>query len=75
LLHDARTRASKREPTRELNGPERTMNQITADINVVEAEFTDRQALATAQAEDSITDLNSLELALVGGGSISVILG
>jgi hypothetical protein len=51
------------------------MNQITADINVVEAEFTDRQALATTQAEDSITDLNSLELALVGGGSISVILG
>jgi hypothetical protein len=66
---------SEREQTRQLNGPEHTMNQFSAVITVIEGETAERQALATTQAEDSITELNCLQLALVGGGSGSVILG
>jgi hypothetical protein len=51
------------------------MNQFSAVITVIEGETAERQALATTQAEDSITELNCLQLALVGGGSGSVILG
>jgi hypothetical protein len=43
------------------------MNQITIETNV-EIEAGELQALAAKQAEEAIAELNSAQLALVGGG-------
>ena len=49
------------------------MNQITVETNVVEIE-TSEHALFDKQTEDSIAELNSAQLALIGGGTASIII-
>jgi uncharacterized protein YukE len=49
------------------------MNQITIETSVVEAE-TAELAISARQIEEAITELNSTQLALVGGGCCAVIL-
>ncbi len=43
------------------------MNQISVEMNVVETEVNEH-AVSVAQMQDSITELNSAQLSLVGGG-------
>ncbi|HEV3018818.1 MAG TPA: hypothetical protein VGY49_07345 [Burkholderiaceae bacterium] len=43
------------------------MNHI--ELNAVEADITESQALVIKQTEEAITELNSAQLILVGGGS------
>ncbi len=45
------------------------MNQITVEMNIVEADTSEVQALLVKQTEEAIAELNSAQLALVGGGS------
>jgi hypothetical protein len=49
------------------------MNQITVETNVVEIE-TIEQTLLDRQMEDAIAELNSSQLALIGGGTGSIII-
>jgi hypothetical protein len=49
------------------------MNQTTVQTNVVDIEATDLQALATKHAQE-ILELNSAQLALIGGGSGAIIV-
>jgi hypothetical protein len=49
------------------NGLEHNMNHI--ELNAVEADITESQALVIKQTEEAITELNSAQLILVGGGS------
>ncbi len=49
------------------------MNQIAIETNAVEAEIND-QALSTKQLEEAMIELNSSQLALVGGGGGIIIL-
>ncbi len=49
------------------------MNQTIVDINVVETEATDLQALATKHAQE-ILELNSAQLSLIGGGCGAIIV-
>ena len=49
------------------------MNQITIETSVVETE-TSELGCSARQIDEAITELNAAQLALVGGGSASVIL-
>lgn len=69
IIHS--TRAAMREQINRHNrhhGPERTMNQINAEVSVIEAEISERQNLFAIQAEDAITELSLTQLMMVGGG-------
>jgi uncharacterized protein len=44
------------------------MNQISMESNVVEFESNELSMLSAAQMEEAITELNSIQLALIGGG-------
>ncbi len=44
------------------------MNQINADTSVVEIDSGELPSLSIEQIEDAITELNSTQLALIGGG-------
>lgn len=50
------------------------MNQITAEAIQIEIESFDSTIAAEKQMEDAIAELNSSQLALVGGGTVVVIL-
>jgi hypothetical protein len=50
------------------------MNQITIETNVVATEINEVQGIALKQAEETLAELNSAQLALVGGGSAIIIL-
>jgi hypothetical protein len=67
--------AGKPNQTTLVNGPEHIMNQISVEANVVETEINELQALTATQAQESITELNSAQLALVGGGTAAIFLG
>jgi hypothetical protein len=49
------------------------MNTITSEISINDVDSTET-ALMRRQAEEAITELNSYELALVGGGGGAMIL-
>jgi hypothetical protein len=49
------------------------MNEISVETNVIEIEATDLQTLATKHAQE-IVELNSTQLALIGGGTGSIII-
>jgi uncharacterized protein YukE len=49
------------------------MNQITIETSIVETETTELGSNAR-QIDEALTELNSTQLALVGGGSCCVIL-
>ena len=49
------------------------MNQII-ETNVIELETSELKALVAKQTEDAITELNSAQLMLVGGGSGTILL-
>ncbi len=49
------------------------MNQITVETNVAEIEISE-QALVDRQMEEAIAELNSAQLALIGGGTGSFII-
>jgi putative cell wall-binding protein len=44
------------------------MNQIAVELNAIEIDTTELQALSTKQIEDAMTELNASQLALIGGG-------
>jgi uncharacterized protein len=44
------------------------MNQMIMESNVVEAEVNELSTLGSVQTEDSMKELNSAQLALIGGG-------
>jgi hypothetical protein len=50
------------------------MNQITVEANTIEIENRALQTVATKQLEDSISELNYSQLALIGGGSGAILL-
>ncbi|HWY72023.1 MAG TPA: hypothetical protein VNW98_00155 [Burkholderiaceae bacterium] len=50
------------------------MNHINVETNVVEAQTSELQTLLAKQTEEAIAELNSSQLALVGGGCGAVIL-
>lgn len=50
------------------------MNQITIETNVAEIETAELQVLAAKQMEEAIAELNLSQLALVGGGTGTIIL-
>jgi hypothetical protein len=68
------TRALKCEHHKLLYRAERTMNHITVEANVVEVEVRALQSSAAKQIEDAISELNSSQLALVGGGSGAILV-
>jgi hypothetical protein len=45
------------------------MNQINADMSVVEIESGELPSLNSEQIEEAITELNATQLALIGGGT------
>jgi hypothetical protein len=49
------------------------MNQITVESNVVEIK-TSEQVVADKQIEEAIAELNSAQLALIGGGTAILIV-
>ena len=49
------------------------MNQITVEMNVIENEATEVQALAM-QAADAIVELNASQLMLIGGGGAAILI-
>jgi uncharacterized protein len=51
------------------------MNQISVESNVVEIECNEPSALSITQMEDAITELNSAQLLLIGGGCAAISLG
>jgi hypothetical protein len=67
------TRARTREQHTKPQWAERKMNQII-ETNVVELETSELNALIARQTEDAITELNSAQLMLVGGGSATILL-
>lgn len=50
------------------------MNQISIETNAAEYETAELQAMTAKQIEEAIAELNSTQLALVGGGSGIVIV-
>jgi len=50
------------------------MNQISVESNVVEIEITELSTLGAVQAEEAMMELNSLQLAMIGGGSAAIAL-
>jgi hypothetical protein len=68
------TRALKRGHHKLFYRAERTMNHITVEANVVEIEVRALQYSAAKQIEDAISELNSSQLALVGGGSGAILV-
>jgi hypothetical protein len=61
-----------REQTNRHHGPERTMNHINAEMNVIEVEVVESQTLSAV--EDAITELSSTQLMMVGGGGSVVFI-
>ena len=47
---------------------EQTMNQIAVELNAIEIETIEQQALSAKQMEEATTELNASQLALIGGG-------
>jgi hypothetical protein len=74
VLHYAFTRATFDEQTNTIYGRSETMNHISAEANVIEAEVNELQALAAAHTDEAITELSSAQLLMVGGGSGIAIL-
>jgi hypothetical protein len=50
------------------------MNQITIETNAIETETSELQAFVTKQMQEAVIELNSCQLALVGGGGGAIIL-
>jgi len=44
------------------------MNQIAVELNAIEIETIEQQALSAKQMEEATTELNASQLALIGGG-------
>ena len=50
------------------------MNQIAIETNATEIQAADVQALTAKQIEEALVELNSVQLAFVGGGQGTIIL-
>ncbi len=62
------TRTQMRAGITIFNGAENFMNQINIESNVVDSEINELLILNAAQTEEAMTELNSAQLSLVGGG-------
>jgi len=51
------------------------MNQISIESSIAESTLEAVEEFSAKQIDDAIAELSTSQLALVGGGSISVVLG